>query len=216
MLRSLDANWATSPLNVFFQCYFWKGDPRDTRIPRSLLAVGQLQWSDLRDEVSCGSLIALLELALTVVDAALSQRDTAGEILTLTLGEVELIGFVLDAIPLIFETRPNHNFDQMTVPGAFSNPLLVVRALFLEPGTLPQLLDCILARSDVLSTCKPRDLLLTALAYRCASFILSHPCNIPVLMHNIDRRWRGIQSHTLLALGNNTSRRSAYQGHHYP
>lgn len=173
VLPILDAIHGTDVLIVFFQCYFWKDDPQDTRIPRSLLHE-RLGWNNL-DDVPCGSLVALVELALTAVEAARNQRRATGEHLTLGPGEVELIGFVLDAIPLILETRPDHDFRHITIPGAHGRPLRVLKLLFHWPDTLPHLLDCIVARSDVLSADKPRDLLLSAVTdHWRASFNMSH------------------------------------------
>lgn len=174
VLCSLDASLAAYVLIVFFQCYFWKGDPQDTCISRWLLEE-RLHWSNVRNDVPFGSLVALVELGLTAVCSVHYQREAAGEILTLpSPGEMELIECTLAAIPLILKMRPDHNFDENTVPRALMSPLRVLGRLFRWPGALPHLLNCILAQSD-LWTCKPRDLLLSALTYQwCASFNASH------------------------------------------
>lgn len=163
-LRTLDGIWATRILSVFFQCYFWKGDPQDTRISCSLLEE-RLGWSDVYKDVPCGSLIAVVELACTAIDVARWREDP-----TWTPGETDLVGFVLDAIPVIFETCADYDYDQNTIPGVHRS-LLGTLSLLYGPDTLPRFLDCILARSDVLSAGKPRNLF--PVVY-CASFTISH------------------------------------------
>lgn len=154
ILVALEAEYIRRLVKVFFQCYFWEDGPVDTddRIPCSLLAE-RLHWDDVRSVyVSCCSLIALMELALTAIWAANDQRRATCQSLTLPSGEVELLETVLDIIPVILEKRPDHKFSNSSLAGAPAPANIVFRWLFNIPEALPRFLDSILARSDILST----------------------------------------------------------------
>lgn len=104
-------------------------------------------------------------LALTAIDAADDQRRATCQNRALSSGEAELLGTVLDAIPVILEEQPNHDFRESSLSGAI---LLqnVFRWLFNTPEALPQFFESILDRSDTLATSTGALPLLDLLRYR--------------------------------------------------
>lgn len=154
VLLALEAKHAHDLLKVFFQCYFWEVSSNDTSdgfIPRSLLAE-RLHWEDINNvDVSCRSLVALFELALTAIYTACNQRWATHQNRTLPPSEVELLETVLDIIPVLVERRAVRNFRESSLSGA-PIPILVFQRLLSTPEALHRIMDSILARSDSVST----------------------------------------------------------------
>lgn len=171
LIRALDCNYVRTPLYVFFQCYFWNENKENTfRVPGSVLAY-RLKWDEhATDDMSFRSLIALLELSLTLIRAAFDQRVHINTERTLSSGEVELVAFVLDIIPIILHVCPRFSWRRVSLSRA-EIPQSIFWHLLFTADTLPQMLDCILARSQFLSTGACGDMLLTLLG---AWFDISH------------------------------------------
>lgn len=140
-IRMLNADALIRPLRVFLQCYFWKDESEDTVIDRPVL-VEHLQWTDSED-VPCRLLRTLMELISTVLCAARNQQNPltpASEV------ELELVEFVLDAIPVILNAHPYHDFSKVILSQA-TKVSTMFRQLFYSTPLIPQILDAILARS---------------------------------------------------------------------
>lgn len=139
-----------APLTVFFQCYCWKEETGETaRISGQFLSE-KMQWHDLVSEyVACQSLVALVDLASTVMLAVDDQRQGTDNRQILSASELELVQFMLSTISILHDT---YDYD-------ISNTSLYLakdfgscfRQLFSSSDSFPQFLDCILAQSSVLA-----------------------------------------------------------------
>lgn len=106
------------------------------------------------------TLAILVDLSLAVLWSAVDAADSSRHPLQ-AFSEIhsQLLGFALDAIPVIEEILPSHNYARTRVSGAVTLKDLLSRVLTTAIA-IPFALDCLATRTDVLISDAGRELLL--------------------------------------------------------